>query len=178
MPKSEWNSSAAAAAAAANAAIPVAAVVQAVAHGVLRAEKYKLTFKRLDNQVAQKQENGDAMQVIASGEAVDRELRIYQSLRVLPRVIATVDEDPETGLPSYTISNPLAWSKEYAAALPILASLAHRTLCVPATSAPSERLFSLAGLTIAKDRAGLTPDNAASQLISSFWKACGRHLKM
>ena len=72
VPKSDWNSSAAAAAAAATAAIPVAAVVQAVAQGVPRAEKYKLTFKRLDNQVAQKQENGDAMQVIASGEAVDR----------------------------------------------------------------------------------------------------------
>ena len=110
------------------------------------------------------------MQVIASGEAVDRELRIYQSLRVLPRVIATVDEDPETGLPSYTIIDPLAWWKEYAAALPILASLAHRTLCVPATSAPSERLFSLAGLTIAKDRAGLTPDNAADLVfLKSVW---------
>ena len=86
------------AAAAAAAAIPVAAVVQAVAHGVAHAEKYKLTVKRLDQQATQEHENGDAMLAIASGEAVDRELRIYQSLRVLPRVIATIDEDPETGL--------------------------------------------------------------------------------
>jgi hypothetical protein len=39
--------------------------------------------------------------------------------------------------------------------------LAKETLCIPATSAPSERLFSSAGLTIANDRAGLTPDNAS-----------------
>ena len=75
---------AAVAAAAAAAAIPVAAVVQAVAHGVAHAEKYKLTFKRLDQQATQEHENGDAMLAIASVEAVDRELRIYQSLRVLP----------------------------------------------------------------------------------------------
>jgi len=33
-------------------------------------------------------------------------------------------------------------------------------LSIQATSAPSKRLFSTAGLTIAKDRARLTPDNA------------------
>ena len=32
---------------------------------------------------------------------------------------------------------------------------------MPATSAPCERLFSHAGLTIANDRASLLPDNAA-----------------
>ena len=31
---------------------------------------------------------------------------------------------------------------------------------IPATSAPSERVFSTAGLAIAYDRARLTPDNA------------------
>ena len=44
---------------------------------------------------------------------------------------------------------------------PILAMLSRVTLCVPATSAPCERLFSHAGLTIANDRASLLPDNAA-----------------
>ena len=149
-------------------AIPAVAS-PAIVSGVARIDKYKLTFKRLDQQVAQALDN-DVVSAIASGEAVDRELRIYQSLRVLPRVVETVVEDPETGLPSYTINNPLAWWKEHAATLPILSSLAHRTLCVPASSAPSERLFSLAGLTIAKDRAGLTPENAADLVfLKSVW---------
>ena len=52
----------------------------------------------------------------------------------------------------------------------IVKSCTYRTLCVPATSAPFERLFSLAGLTIAKDRAGLTAENAADLVfLKSVW---------
>ncbi len=38
--------------------------------------------------------------------------------------------------------------------------LALRVLCIPATSAPLERFFSVAGLTITKDRARLAPQRA------------------
>ena len=49
-----------------------------------------------------------------------------------------------------------------AASFPILSRLARETLCVPETaSASSDRLFNAAGLTVAKDRGGLIPDNAA-----------------
>jgi hypothetical protein len=57
-------------------------------------------------------------------------------------------------------SNPLSWWKSHQKKFPHIAVLARQWLCVPATSAPSERVFSAAGLTIARDRARLTPHNA------------------
>ena len=62
-------------------------------------------------------------------------------------------------LPSFT---KIGWWAENERRFPLLATLARRYLCIPATSAPSERLFSAAGLTIAKDRASLLPDIAQS----------------
>lgn len=58
--------------------------------------------------------------------------------------------------------NPLQWWKENARIYPILSTLAQRLLSQTATSAPSERLFNIAGngITIAKDRASLNPEHA------------------
>jgi hypothetical protein len=55
---------------------------------------------------------------------------------------------------------PLSWWKNNESKYKLLSSIAARFLCIPATSAPSERVFSAAGLTIAKDRARLLPENA------------------
>jgi hypothetical protein len=56
-------------------------------------------------------------------------------------------------------NNPLDWWRQNESKYPNVARLARRVLCIPATSAPSERIFSAAGLTIGKDRASLIPEN-------------------
>jgi hypothetical protein len=59
-----------------------------------------------------------------------------------------------------TYNDPLAWWRLKAQKFPLLSELAIRYLCIPATSAPSERVFSTAGLTIAKERSRLDPTTA------------------
>jgi hypothetical protein len=56
--------------------------------------------------------------------------------------------------------SPLEWWAQHEGKYPILSSLARNVLCIPATSAPTERLFSYAGLTIADNRCSLLPENA------------------
>jgi hypothetical protein len=88
---------------------------------------------------------------------VDREIREYKAAPMLKRILI-VEDGPE---PEILVNNPLKWWKEHRQEFPRLAALARRVLCIPASSAPSERLFSHAGLTIANDRARLLPQNAA-----------------
>uniref|UniRef100_A0A1A7ZCN3 HAT C-terminal dimerisation domain-containing protein n=1 Tax=Nothobranchius furzeri TaxID=105023 RepID=A0A1A7ZCN3_NOTFU len=56
-------------------------------------------------------------------------------------------------------TNPLQWWKSNEARFPSLASLAKSYLCVPATSTPSERLFSSAGNIVSKKRTSLSPEH-------------------
>ena len=55
-------------------------------------------------------------------------------------------------------SNPLVWWKTYAATFPYLAQVARRYLAMPATSAPVERLFSVAGQVVTATRNRLHPE--------------------
>jgi hypothetical protein len=57
-------------------------------------------------------------------------------------------------------TNPLSWWRTKQEKFPLLAKLAMKYLSIPATSAPSERVFSTAGITIANDRARLDPTGA------------------
>uniref|UniRef100_A0A8C5LPC9 HAT C-terminal dimerisation domain-containing protein n=1 Tax=Leptobrachium leishanense TaxID=445787 RepID=A0A8C5LPC9_9ANUR len=55
--------------------------------------------------------------------------------------------------------NPLIWWKGNQDKYPTLAKLSKSYLCIPATSTPSERLFSAAGNIACKKRASLGPEN-------------------
>lgn len=61
--------------------------------------------------------------------------------------------------PSPRSQAPLSWWNENQERLPNLAKLARVYLCVPATSTPSERVFSTAGLTVTKLGNCLKPKN-------------------
>jgi hypothetical protein len=87
-------------------------------------------------------------------DAVKTEIKLYLKEARLARVQQRNDG-------TLHFNDPLLWWKDHARTFPTLAVLARRVLCVPATSAPSERLFSVAGLTIARDRARLIPETAA-----------------
>lgn len=61
-----------------------------------------------------------------------------------------------------TYNNPLEWWKMRSLQFPILSKLARMYLCIPATSAPTERIFSLASRLISKARSQLDPETAGT----------------
>ncbi|XP_030193755.1 uncharacterized protein LOC115529286 [Gadus morhua] len=63
------------------------------------------------------------------------------------------------GIPIPLNSSPLEWWKVNAYAYPILAPLAKAYLCIPATSVPSERVFSTAGDIVCAQRSLITPEH-------------------
>lgn len=57
------------------------------------------------------------------------------------------------------LTNILTFWKENSKLMPKLSTVARSTYCIPATSTPSERVFSIAGLTINNKRSQLSPNN-------------------
>ena len=78
-------------------------------------------------------------------QMVQKEIELYKAAK------GAELRDPQSGL----FSNPLDWWRVHRDDFPYLANLA-----IPATLVPSERVFSSAGLTIAKDRAWLESTHA------------------
>lgn len=74
-------------------------------------------------------------------ERIETELSAY---------LQSVDADSE--------SDPLQWWKTHEEMFPNLKNVAKKYLCMPATSSPSERLFSTSGNIVTCHRASLKPD--------------------
>ena len=91
------------------------------------------------------------------------ELEEFKKLPVLP-----MNVDGDVGKP---VLCSLEWWSTRQLQFPKLAALARKVLGVPATSAPSERLFSVAGLTVTKQRNRLRDENVTLLVtLRSLWK--------
>jgi hypothetical protein len=100
------------------------------------------------------------------------ELRLYLNEDVLLRVVENADG-------RHIEQNPLEWWKSKASKFPRLAVLARKWLCIPATSAPSERVFSTGNLTVARDRAQLYAANAETLIfLYDAWPIIEKWLKL
>lgn len=66
-------------------------------------------------------------------------------------------------------SDPLLWWEHHKNSLFPLGNFARKYLACPATSVPSERLFSSAGNIISKKRASLLPQNANKMVCCANW---------
>jgi hypothetical protein len=91
---------------------------------------------------------GEEQDAIASIERqVEGEISKYQTLSYLK-----------------ITSDPLLWWKQKQFQFPILSCLARKYLCIPATEAPSERIFSTASLLLSKFRNRMDPDLAGRMI--------------
>ena len=81
---------------------------------------------------------------------IAQEIKLYRREQKVPLVSGTTGK----------FTDVLEWWKYNERIYPMLASLARIVLCIPATSAPSERIFSTANLIISKKRARLDPETA------------------
>lgn len=86
-----------------------------------------------------------------------------------PQQIAEFEIAQYRSLPTLThnqmsTANPLEWWKSNAGQFPNLSKIARRVLCVPATSASSERIFSAAGTLLTAKRSKLNGHTAAAMV--------------
>ena len=78
---------------------------------------------------------------LSQRELIEKELSAY---------LQSVNVDSE--------ANPLQWWNDHEEMFPNLKNVAKKYLCVPATSSPSERVFSTSGNIVTCHRASLKPD--------------------
>ena len=107
---------------------------------------------------ADEDDSEEIIQVPAASGDVDTYRRIDSELLEY-RKLNKIDMRLTNSTAEY--NNPLDWWRFRATEFPRLSRMARKILAIPATSAPSERVFSVAGLTITKLRSRLRPDNAS-----------------
>lgn len=111
-----------------------------VQHKVAETSQAKKAKKSLGSFFKQSGATAKSVFSVAIKDAVEAELNSY---------LLTPSIDKE--------EDPLAWWKTHKVSFPHLAKLARKYLCIPATSSPSERVFSTSGNIITCQRSSLKP---------------------
>ena len=114
-------------------------------HQVMMQKKLKHVLDSDDSSEENNNEDAEDNQVLAT--RCMTEISNYKNESVLK----VINRDGE-------YSNPLEWWRSRKDVYPMLSELARCVLCIPATSAPTERIFSLASLIISKSRNRLDPE--------------------
>ena len=86
---------------------------------------------------------------------VKEELREYREMQRIN--MREMQEDGKRG----DFTDPLKWWKHHLLRFPTLDKMARKHLCIPVTSAPSKRFFSVADLIISKLRSRLDMENTS-----------------
>ena len=76
-----------------------------------------------------------------------------------PQQVASTEIQKYLCIDSDPGQKSLLWWKNYHSQFPLLAKMARKYLCIPATSVPSERAFSTAGHVVNAKRSCLLPEN-------------------
>eukprot|EP00981_Chlorochromonas_danica_P014540 scaffold8220_cov150-Ochromonas_danica.AAC.2 len=96
--------------------------------------------------------------------AIKRPLLLPRRSALFRDMLVSLQEADSSGAAEVVDEKPLLWWGENAYRYPCLIMIARKVLCIPATSASSERLFSLAGRTITEERSRLRRDLARNSI--------------
>lgn len=108
-------------------------------------EKQRQSLATLLNKITstrqQRAEEGEGSTTQSLNAKIEAEVKVYLSVPVIK-----------------SEADPLQWWSLHAEELPHLATIAQKFLCIPATSVPSERVFSASGHILSPHRAKLKPE--------------------
>ena len=138
-------------------------------------EKVTKTYACLNGMYDSDSDEENSLEHNMSNEAIiQTEFQRYLNLPNEP-MFTEVEKD---GVKTRIVCCPLKWWKEQENIFPNIARLARRILCIPATSAPVERVFSTAGNTITKKRSRLACEKAGDIIfLHDSWKKVEEYSK-
>jgi hypothetical protein len=112
----------------------------------------------------------DELPVTAKEKADKRAKLLEQAARQFgdraERIAVSNEVKDYMSMPSVPLdTDPLQWWREHQHRFPVLARVARRFLCIPASSAPAERVWSTAGNTITEKRARLSDETVENLIL-------------